>query len=203
MTGAVESITQEMPKVQAHVVDAAQDEPSTSKVNPVDDHGNAFDPSVHATGADGKGVLLKSGHWRKKRGAAKSAGRNGVVMPGMAPGDISTKVGGQMADSVFMMGILIGGDEWAPIVDEKTGVNERLQMREAFIAYCHENNVQEFPPGVALAMAMAAYVMPRFAMPKTRTRFSRFKDWAAEKYLAWKRKRTGEPAPTKEEKPKK
>ncbi len=186
-------IVEEMPTPQPHAIEQAQEETKTtaSKAQ-VDDFGRAFDPAIHATDSDGNPRINKDGTFRKKRGSQKSSQVN---LPGTTPGDVSTKIGKSIAESIFQIGQLIGGEEWAPIRNEEYGVDERRQMHEAWTAYAEEKEIEDFPPGVAVTIAMLGYIVPRFAMPKTKTRAEKFKDWCTLKYVQWKGRKQKPRAP--------
>ena len=179
----LEEITRDMPEVQEHAIEAEKEKQNGS--TSLDDFGRAFDPEIHATDDEGKPKINKDGTFRKKRQSKKSK----LSMPGDEPGSVSIKVGHQMAESIFNFGQLIGGEEWAPIRNEKYGVDERQQMRDAWANYAAEKSWHDFPPGVAVTMVTMAYVIPRLSMPKTKTRLQTAKEWVYAKYLLWREKR--------------
>jgi hypothetical protein len=59
-------------------------------------------------------------------------------------------------------------------------------LEHAFGEYFVAKQWGDLPPGLALCAALAMYTLPRFAMPNTKTRLQKFKEWAARKYGAWK-----------------
>ena len=78
----------EMSAPQQHAIDAAPestdieipatpDAVSGSVSAEYDDAGEAWNPEVHATGANGRGVKTAKGTWRRRRGAG---GRSGSVV---------------------------------------------------------------------------------------------------------------------------
>lgn len=158
-----------------------------------DSAGIAWNPDVHATGPDGKGVLTAKGEWRRRRGVGKRSSVAGVPTTGVPPSadtQAARAAGVACAHSLLMMGTLLGGAEWNPRIlkndDGSVALNEAEMMEKAFGDYFVAKNTTEFPPGLALTMALTAYAMPRFTMPQTRSRLQRAKEWAAAKYAKWK-----------------
>lgn len=190
-----DELLSEMPAPQPSAMQSPTEENNESKsVGNRDSQGTAWNPEIHAQGADGKGVLTAKGEWRRRRGASK---RSSVVggastLPAVPPADVqlARAAGVACAHSILMMGSLLGGAEWQPRIlessDGKVQLNEAEMMEKAFGDYFVAKGKTEFPPGVALAMALSAYVMPRFTMPQTRTRLQKVKEWAAAKYAKWK-----------------
>lgn len=187
-----------MPDVQQHAVDMAAQEMQARASSQVDKAGAAFDSSVHVVGADGKGMLTVRGTWAQKRG--RKAGNATTVNSGTKPGTSvlggpgapltpqaaqaqqlqhqeaqSRQAGVAAAEMLFMAGRAIGGEEWEPAVDTKIGLDERAMMRQAFGDYFVASGKTDIPPGTALTFCIIAYAAPRFAMPKTQSRFARVK----------------------------
>lgn len=194
-------ILDEMPAPQEHAIaqaaepstDAPASDPAPSPAHvfgELDASGTAWNPEVHATGADGKGVKTAKGLWRRRRGV--SAGRASIVgapsraadPPAEAQAVQARAAGAACAHTLFMLGQAFGGKEWAPRQNES--VNEVTMMEKAFGDYFVAKGYTEFPPGLALSIAVSAYALPRFAMPETRSRMTRAKQWIAAKYIAWK-----------------
>lgn len=197
--GAIASdLAGSMPDVQQHAVDMAAQELQARESAQTDKAGVSFDPSVHVVGADGKGVLTVRGTWAQKRG--RKAGNAGSVQPVTKPGNSvlggpaapqspqqaqamqlqhqeaqSRQAGVAAAEMLFMAGRAIGGEEWEPATDAKIGLDERAMMRQAFGDYFVASGKTDIPPGTALAFCIIAYAAPRFAMPKTQSRFQRVK----------------------------
>jgi hypothetical protein len=83
--------------------------------------------------------------------------------------------GAQAAELLFAAGVVIGGDEWQPRKDDKAGVDERTMMQSAMGAYFEAQGKTDISPGMVLAFVVLAYAAPRFAMPKTQSRFQTVK----------------------------
>lgn len=195
---AAEEIISQMPDVQEHAIQAAESERAASNPPPapegaqVDEFGTPFNPEIHT------GSKLKNGRWRerkKKDGAAspksvigipkQSTGNAAPVGP--SQDEISARAAGvAAAGSIFMLGMMFGGEEWAPITDP---IDEKSNMEKAFGDYFVAKGVQDFPPGAALAIVLLGYAAPRFTMPKTRQRASSIKEWIAIRITKWKVKR--------------
>ena len=182
-----------MPEVQEHAIQKAQADSQASAGGPTDKSGTAFDPAIHEGGPDGKGVISVRGTWRLKRGGGRKAGSGSASMANgssslnaptapskeqvtAAQNEHQAKLAGAAcAQMMFMAGRALGGEEWTPRKDEKTGLDEELMMTAAFTEYCKVKNVTDIPPGVALAFAICVYAGPRLAMPQTKARVSGIK----------------------------
>lgn len=186
------SIIENIPGVSGHVIEQEANKPT------VDAEGTPFDPALHVADLDGNPVKTAAGLYRNKSGR-KSAGRpyvdptkkrvksQGSILgasetqkpPELAPGTVMA--GKAAAAMIFQAGLLIGGDEWQPVINESIGRNEPLEMETAWINYFKAKGITDFPPGVVLALTMVAYAVPRFAQPKTRTRFQMIGLWIKSK----------------------
>jgi hypothetical protein len=213
--GIAASILDDAPPPQEHAIESAASEvvlelPPLQDVAPVDamravlgaldDGGEAWNPEIHATGADGAGVKTAKGLWRKRRGIGTSrvgAPSQRAGAPVASVDDTQSRAAGTAcAHTVFMMGRVIGGEEWAPRIDAER--NEVAMMEKAWGDYFVAKGYTEFPPGIALSMALTAYAAPRFTMPVTQSRAVKFKQWAVGKYIGWKAKRENKRAATKD-----
>jgi hypothetical protein len=179
-----------MPQVQEHAVNKAQEESNAQANSPVDKAGTRFDPALHETGPDGKGILGVRGNWRAKRGRKTGGPVSGSVAgstlgapTGPTAQDVkaaqneqqSRIAGAAAAQMLFVAGRVIGGEEWAPRKDEKTGVDEEALLTSAFGDYFKAKDVKDIPPGAALAFVLMMYAGPRFTMPQTQQRVKSFK----------------------------
>lgn len=177
-------------------------------VSEVDSDGTAYDPAIHATGADGKGVKTQAGKWRKKRGAkgVSSSLAGGRAAQSQTAKSVETDeekrakaavVGAAGANAVFMLGQALGGQEWAPLSVNKEGAvkleeyDERTMMERAITDYCLATGKTDFPPSLGLCVAFGAYMLPRFRMPETQSRMQKAKAWIAGKYIAFKMRKKG------------
>ncbi len=186
--------------------DAGGNAGSTSNAGESDASGAKFDPAIHSADKDGKGILNASGIWRKKRKSKVASGEKAAAPTVLAPGETAPMTEQQKAQArmagvaaahaTFMAGRMFGGDEWIPIVrtvdtadGKKASMDERAMIEGAYGDYFIATNKADFPPGVALFMALAMYATPRFTMPVTKSRIQSIKEWAARKWLNWKHKR--------------
>lgn len=185
-----------MPEIQQHVVDEHEQkerETLEQTTGQTDKSGNTFDPAIHKIGDDGKPVFTKAGNFAKKRGR-KTGQTNSQLKTGVPEKSPEQKqiesaraAGVALANVLITTGRAIGGVEWDPVVTDN--INERANLENAFADYCQVKGVSDIPPGIALTMAIGAYVLPRFTMPVTKTRVSKFKDWMQAKIANWKVKR--------------
>lgn len=179
-----------MPEPQQHAIDAAalEDETNAGPTGEAqaDSAGEAWNPAIHSTGADGSGIKTAKGTWRRRRGAGAGPRRQSQVV---RPADNSSTLqaeansaaliaqaraaGAAAAASIFMMGRCFGGEDWAPSADEVT-----LQT-DAWGNYFVAKGVTDFPPGLALSIAVLGYAGPRFFTPKTKERVGTIKMWFA------------------------
>ena len=158
-----------------------------------DADGAPFDPAIHVTDSEGNPKLTTKGRLRKrpgrKSGGVSSAGLSSERVRNPATGEQSSALkrqqarmsGGAAANALIMFGVVMGGDEWNPIQDEKEGIDERAQLQQAFGDYFEAKEMSDIPPGVALSIAVVAYAAPRFTMPQTKSKMQKFKEWIASK----------------------
>jgi hypothetical protein len=83
---------------------------------------------------------------------------------------------------LITVGMLVS-DEFAPMRDPASGIDERLMLEASFASYFESKEMTDIPPGVALSFAIMAYIGPRLVMPKTQTRTQRFGNWLGQKWL--------------------
>ena len=161
-----------------------------------DSKGNPFDPDIHVTDDDGRPKLTKSGKLRMRPG--RKSASNVSVGPtsnaaGLSPQQKlqARQAGDAAANSLIMLGVVLGGEEWHPIKDESTGLDEKAHLTMAFGDYFEAKEMTDIPPGVALTIAVSAYALPRFTMPQTKTRMQKFKEWTATKIAKRRMKKNG------------
>jgi hypothetical protein len=168
-----------------------------------DASGAKFDPAIHSADRDGKGILNASGLWRKKRKSKVASGDKPAATAVVVEGQMTEQqkaqarmAGVAAAHATVMAGRMFGGDEWIPVVrtvdtgeGKKASMDERAMLEGAYGDYFIATGKSDFPPGVALFMALAMYATPRFTMPVTKSRIQSIKEWAARKWLNWKHKR--------------
>jgi hypothetical protein len=197
--GDVDSIVNDLlestPNISEHVIEQEQQKEQERQENLLtDDSGETFDPSKHASDENGQPVKTASGKFRKRSGRKPGATGNsdntqkpksqlGNVNansrdnqpPAVDPGTI--EAARAAAHLTFQAGLLLGGEDFQPIIDQSTGLNEPLQMENAYKNYFQARGVTDFPPGVALAVTMIAYAAPRFSQPRTKTRLQKVGAW--------------------------
>lgn len=162
--------------------------------------GVSFDPAIHT------GSKLKNGRWRTRK-APKAIldprkknpqpvtvdALTGEIDNSQAMSDEEIKLAAQSAAaSIFLLGMICGGDEWQPVGDDGKPlepINERKLMETAFIDYFRAKGITKLPPSTTLMIALGSYAIPRFFMPKTKERVSNAKTWIALRFTKWKIKR--------------
>ena len=168
-----------------------------------DSRGNRFDPEIHVTDENGEPKLTMKGKLRMRPGRkSKVAGADKAAIGGALPTregmthqqKMQARMTGDAAASALItLGVVVGGDEWNPITDAETGIDEKANLSHAFGDYFEAKEMTDIPPGVALTIAISAYVIPRFTMPKTKTRVQRFKEWIATKIAQRKMRKNSGP----------
>lgn len=199
------TLADSMPEVQEHAIEQekAKTDAEREKWADLEDvDGNAFDPAIHKTNKDGEPTLSRTGKLIKKpgrkAGGASSSGPSVIGVKQEAKPDpdqaarIQARASGKMAANLLMtLGIVAGGEEWQPMKDEKTGIDEKLMLESAFADYFEATGKTDIPPGMALTVAIGGYALPRFTMPKTRSRMQKVKDWVVRKIAERKLKKHG------------
>lgn len=197
-----DELTSDMPEVQTHALEQERENEKARLdefAGLVDRDGNPFDPSVHKVNKQGeptlstKGLLIKKpGRKTDKQRAQSTIGSSGgggsVVGVEQARNEQQARAtGAAAANMMFTAGIVIGGDEWQPMRDEKLGIDEKTMVESAFGDYFVATGKTDLPPNVALTVAICGYILPRFTMPKTQSRFARYgagiKKWWANRKL--------------------
>lgn len=178
-----DDLTGSMPDVQQHAIDQEnlnESEKLAQYSHLVDVDGNTFDPSMHKTNKAGEPTTSTKGKLIKKAGRKPSAQKTSSVVGGQrttqSPKEVQNgqaRASGVMtANLLLQVGIVMGGEEWYPQTDEASGLNEKSMLENAFADYFQATGKTDIPPNVALIVAVGAYALPRFTMPKTKTRVS-------------------------------
>lgn len=196
------TLLNEQPDVQEHAVAQARAE-AQAQIG-ADVNGEHFNAAIHAANADGSPRKTQGGAWAKKRGngakkGATATGAAKVVIPGGAgvtqaqlnKEQLARKGGAGAANLALMLGIGIGGDEWQPRKDDRIGLDEKAMLEQVFGDYFVAKDWPDLPPGWALVAGLGMYALPRFGMPKTRSRMQRAKDWIGAKIVQWRAHRAG------------
>jgi hypothetical protein len=186
-TREANEILNAMPEPQQHAIDAAAAEEihveSDTQTGDADSAGEVWNPAVHSTGADGKGIKTAKGTWRRRRGAGTAPRSSKVYKPAdNAAAEAAQKAqevaaasaraaGCAIASSVFMIGRAFGGETWKPTPDEVSANND------AWTAYCLAKGIHDFPPGLAVCICTLGYAGPRLFTPETKQRAGTIKQW--------------------------
>lgn len=186
----------QMPPVDPGVIDGVDHAPETAippdpeggyyhanETAQVDSAGIPFDPSIHATGPDGMPSITPKGRFRRRRGTGNRSRSEHLDETTLGQ---SHQLAVMCTASLVTMCVALGGEEFTPVAAE--GINERENLEAAFQAYIEAKGIDDIPPGIALAIAMSAYVIPRLAMPETKSRMARGYNWLKSK-LARRRQR--------------
>lgn len=193
LTSIADGLIEAMPEPQDHVINKQDDSENPEKTNKTDSAGTVFDRDIHKVDESDNPVIGKKGTFLKKRGAKKSTlniPKNDE--PSIGQNENACSVAGKAAANlVIMLGVVIGGQDFEPIVDEKSGTDEKKNLETAFGQYFVHKNIDDIPPGIALSVAIVGYALPRFTMPKTKTRMSKVKDWITKKLANQKLKKHG------------
>lgn len=212
LTANIESIANElsesMPEVQAHAIEQeiiSENEKLAQYSHLKDTDGNSFDPTIHKTNKAGEPTLSTKGKLIKKPGrkpnvgtAPKSqtssvvGGAQGASIESDAHARMQARASGTMAANlVLQIGIVAGGEEWHPRRDEQSGLDEKMMLENAFADYFEATGKTDIPPGMALTVAIGAYALPRFTMPKTQSRLDKLKKGIKQWWINRKLKKHG------------
>jgi hypothetical protein len=140
-----------------------------------------FNPAIHAVDKDGKPKMTLLGKFRRKRVVSHVAkGLPGAKPIGVVNGSLGTNEGQRKmaakvaTDGTFSLGMLLGGASAKPIIDHKIGVDEHQQMFFAWDNYLAAKNINDIPPGVALAIGLSGYAMRVAMLDATRQKTQGF-----------------------------
>jgi hypothetical protein len=194
LPAGVRSIAQTLldhaPEPSEHAIEQAEtDQSSLTGDDLVDSQGRRFDPSIHYSNADGSPKLSPTGRLRIRR---KRKSEESIIATPKEQKEIINpyQVGGvATANAIIMLGIVIGGEEWKPVKNIEIGLDEKNTLEKAFTDYFEAKGWEDIPPGIALTIAISAYILPRFTLPKTQERSKRFTNWIKKKYVYWDQKR--------------
>lgn len=128
----------------------------------------------------------------KARGPYK---KSKLVKPNETP-DAKVKIyraaGRQVADTLILAGMTLGGKDWEPVLakDEKgeTLYDERASLRLAWEDFAEEYQWERMPAWVGVSLATAAYVGPRLTAPSTLSRLDKLKLWWESRKMAKRNK---------------
>lgn len=182
-----DDITNNAPDVQQHAVDAEKQKAEAEAQR--DKAGTLFDPLIHTSKPDGSPSVTKAGYFRRKAQKQQTAPSPSIVgKPGPgSQGKQETGQPGQQGDPrgaaiatvemIEKLGMMLASDEFAYIKNDQYGLDERASGYDVFEQYYRAKGIGDFPPGIAVAVWVISYIMPRFTMPKTKSRFGDIKLW--------------------------
>lgn len=168
-------LTQELPEVQVQVDEHIEED--NIKVA----SGEEFNSDIHLSDAEGNPVLTKTGKFRKKN---KSQRLKDEEIKKQQQQTESTKAAARAATMLTIQGgIMLGGDAGYPVKDIKNNIDEEHHLYYSFDKYFQEKGISDFPPGVALVLAVGQYygrvLMSEKGSTKAKLSFYWFKDkWA-------------------------
>lgn len=168
---------------------AATRVPSSVDTSGMDNNGDKFDAALHAP------EKTKHGYWKRLKPKPYGTKRTATA-PASNPTPSPSVVGGipgesgpafapigdryDMAAEVYSRafysvsdGLMAGGGEWLPEND-----GEHIALRGSMAAYMRHKGMDDLPPGLAFALAMATYAGKRVSKPNTQTRLRLFAAWA-------------------------
>ena len=199
--GVPEALVGDMPDVQPHAIQEqarkeAEIEKATENASEMrDSSGNKFDPEIHRVGEDGQPVLTPTGRFSKAKGKGRKASPKLGGLPAEVKPDPEAQTRAQARAAgitLANMGLAIaqglGGEEFKPSEEE------RVMLEAGTADYCEAKGVSDLPPGLALASIWGAYLLPKFAKPKTRSRLGAFWEKIKARIQNWRAKRASKEA---------
>lgn len=199
------TLADSMPQVQEHAINHEKEKTDAARekwADLKDVDGNAFDPALHKVDKNGDPTTSPKGNLIKKPGrkAPKTQGASNSVIgvKQETPTDPNAQMkmqahaSGKMAANLLMtLGVVAGGEEWQPLKDNTSGMDEKKMLESAFADYFEATGKTDIPPGMVLTIAIGGYMLPRFTMPKTQSRLGKVKNWIAKKLADRKLKKHG------------
>ena len=188
------SLIDSMPDVQQHAIeqnDLENDSILEQYAHLVDKNNSAFDPKLHKTKRDGTPTVSKLGKLMLKPASAKQNNtKDSPLDTTLDSGQLDKELtdiekqqcaalGKISANSLFAVGRVLGGEEWAPI--KSGGYDEAAALESAFNDYYLASGKTEMSPKLALSLAIGSYAIPRFTKPitqaKTKSIFKKIHGW--------------------------
>jgi hypothetical protein len=195
ISGLASDMIDDMPEVQQHVINSEQHDELLNEYPELRDReGNSFDPAIHSTNPDGTPKLNSSGKLQKRRVSSKG----NLTVPIKTTEEKrnikeeARAIGSVAASFTISLGLMIS-DDFLPEFDEKTGVDERLQLQVAYANYFEATGKTDLPPGWALGIVLFTYASKRFVKPKTKSRIDQLKMWIGEKIGAMRGRKAAAP----------
>jgi len=187
-----DTIADGMPKVNEHAINhkIEADKKEVDKWSHLKDNkGVSFDPKIHRTKANGdpslssKGNLLRRSdseiaklNAKKSESGSSFIGEQKPEVKAIKPEIVQAEALGVVsANMLFTFGVAFFGQEWAPIKDEATGIDESSYLSQAFADYYKVTGRKDLPPSFVLVSAIGAYTLPRFTKPQTQDKMGKVK----------------------------
>ena len=73
--------------------------------------------------------------------------------------------------AIELIATMVGGEAFAYIKDKKSGIDEKASGIDAWAAWYEHRGIEDFPPGIVVAIWAITYCAPRFAHQPVRDRF--------------------------------
>lgn len=128
---------------------------------------DVFDPAIHEGGPNGVGVRTKDGRFRRKRGGPSG----GVKTPASVAVEVTKQaVKDYRGTASFLCQLVFGSCEGFLGAHWRPSDGERSNIENATARYCEAHDWGDLPPGIMLAVVVAAYAVPRAVHPDTQTR---------------------------------
>lgn len=156
-----------------------------------DKHGSPFDASIHESTSDGQPIInKKDGFLKLKPGRHKKNNLGGgysresspkAAAPAMSQEETQIltqrRYAANISSAVFIkLGIAVFGDEWQPRKDDQ--IDEQAELAVYFEKYFEVKEINDIPPGAALALGLIGYGAVRMHLPKTQSRMSQILEGA-------------------------
>lgn len=168
----VDDMANNMPMPQPNAIAAAQAEIKIEELEAAKESGGIEQPKKRGRpkgvkNSKPKSVLGEIG------GASQGANSASPADAGAYAAAIA------VTQCVGTLGIIVGGEDFKFIKDEKTGEDEAGLMTGAWHKYFEAKGVKDIPPGAALAMVLTTYALRRFTMPSSqmKNRWGRIKEF--------------------------
>jgi len=198
LDSVAEEIQQESstPTQEPVQIEAPSPAPTADAVR--DSEGVTYDPKIHATKADGSPAFAATGRFRRRRGTGPARASVIGAQPKtkvqvLADADKIRQAGITCAEILFAVCVAIGGPDWNPQTDAEKNIDERRDMRNAWITYTQIKDIKDMPPSLVLFAAITTYASPRFTESKTtKERASRALTWLKDRtsrFVLWRRRK--------------
>ena len=149
-----------------------------------------FDPAVHRSDADGNPILTREGAYAKKRGPKKAGDVPRETASDVPRETASAGLPTQAAaatvstaqTAVFLVTTVTGvlsraiGPEWAADKQEIKGLSDAVKT------YIDSKGGIAITPEMGLALAVAAYSLPRFAVENTQSKAQKAIGWVRDRF---------------------